>query len=42
MKLKKPWVIGIFVVAVIVIAAALMSSGQQVEVTQANKGSSLR
>jgi HlyD family secretion protein len=38
MKLKKPWVIGIFVVAVIVIAAALMSSGQQVEVTQANKG----
>lgn len=38
MKLKKPWVIGIFVVAVIVIADALMSSGQQVEVTQANKG----
>jgi HlyD family secretion protein len=38
MKLKRPWIIGIFVVAVIVIAAALMSSGQQVEVTQAKKG----
>ena len=38
MKGKKTWVVGIIVVAVIVIAVALMGGGQQVEVTQAEKG----
>lgn len=38
MKINKTWVVGIIVVAAIVIGAALMSGGQQVEVTQAEKG----
>lgn len=38
MKIKKAWLVGIILVAVIVITAALMGGGQKVEVTQAEKG----